>query len=86
MAPVGSYELLVWLIRTSGAAERGPSAEHPCNRAACRPAIRSSNPAADAIAPLTAIARRERAPRVRPDAAACRSGRRAGGCPHQRAA
>jgi hypothetical protein len=36
---VGSYELLVWLIRTSGAAERGPSAEHPCNRAACRAAI-----------------------------------------------
>jgi len=38
---VGSYELLVWLIRTSGAAERGSSAEHLCNRAACRPAIRS---------------------------------------------
>jgi hypothetical protein len=38
---VGSYELLVWLIRTSGATERGPSAEHPCNCAACRPAIRS---------------------------------------------
>ena len=37
----GSYELLVWLIRTSGAVERGPSAEHPCNRAACRTAIRS---------------------------------------------
>ena len=40
---VGSYELslLVWLIRTSGAAAREPSAEHPCNRAACRSAIRS---------------------------------------------
>ena len=25
---VGSYELLVWLIRTSGAADRGPSVEH----------------------------------------------------------
>ena len=37
----GSYELLVWLIRTSGAAERGPSAEHLRNRAACRTAIRS---------------------------------------------
>ena len=37
----GSYELLVWLIRTSGAVERGPSAEHPRNRAACRAAIRS---------------------------------------------
>jgi hypothetical protein len=38
---VGSYELLVWLIRTSGAAERGPSAEHPCHPAECRAAIRS---------------------------------------------
>ncbi len=37
----GSYELLVWLIRTSAAVERGPSAEHPCNRAACRTALRS---------------------------------------------
>jgi hypothetical protein len=36
---VGSYELLVWLIRTSGVAERGPSPEHLCNRAACRAAI-----------------------------------------------
>src|SRR5271170_7726515 len=38
---VGSYELLVWLIRASAAVERGPSAEHLCNRAACRTAIRS---------------------------------------------
>jgi hypothetical protein len=38
---MGSYELLVWLIRTSGAAERGPSAEHPCTRAACHAAIGS---------------------------------------------
>ncbi len=37
----GSYELLVWLIRTSGAVERGPSAERPCHRAACRTAIGS---------------------------------------------
>jgi hypothetical protein len=36
----GSYELLAWLIRTSGAAEHLPSAEHPCNRAACRSAMR----------------------------------------------
>jgi hypothetical protein len=41
MAPAGSYELLVWLIRTSGAVERGPSAEHLCTRGACRAAIRS---------------------------------------------
>ena len=38
---VGSYELLVWLVRTSGAAERGPSAEHVCKSAACRTAIRA---------------------------------------------
>jgi len=43
---VGSYELLVWLIRTSGAADRGPSAEHlgtgaPCH-AAARPAPASA--------------------------------------------
>jgi hypothetical protein len=37
---VGSYELLVWLIRTSGPADRGPSAEHPCTGAACRAAAR----------------------------------------------
>jgi hypothetical protein len=32
---VGSYELLVWLIRTSGAADRGQSAAHLRNGAAC---------------------------------------------------
>jgi hypothetical protein len=37
---VGSYELLVWLIRTSGAADRGPSAAHLCTDAACRAAGR----------------------------------------------
>jgi hypothetical protein len=37
---VGSYELLVWLVRTSGAAERGRSAEHLCNGAACRAEVR----------------------------------------------
>ena len=40
---VGSYELLVWLIRTSGAVERGPSPEHLRNRATCR-AAKSSLP------------------------------------------
>ena len=39
---VGSYELLLWLIRTAGAAERGPSAEHLCDGAACRAAARSA--------------------------------------------
>jgi Protein of unknown function (DUF2637) len=38
---VGCYELLVWLIRTSGAMERGTSAEYLRNRAACRAPIRS---------------------------------------------
>ena len=37
---VGSYELLVWLIRTSGAADRLPLAAHPGNNAACRAAAR----------------------------------------------
>src|ERR1700753_4077726 len=32
---VGSYELLVWLIRTAGTADRGPSAGHLCTGAAC---------------------------------------------------
>ena len=35
---VGSYELLVWLIRTSGAAGHGPSAGHLCQSAPCRAA------------------------------------------------
>jgi Protein of unknown function (DUF2637) len=43
----GCYELLVWLIRTSGAVERGLSAEHLCNRAACHAATR---PATTAVA------------------------------------
>jgi len=37
---VGSYELLVWLIRTSGAADCGPSAAHLCAGAARRAARR----------------------------------------------
>jgi len=32
-------ELLVWLIRTSGAVEPGPSPDHLCIRAICRAAI-----------------------------------------------
>jgi hypothetical protein len=37
---VGSYELLVWLIRASGTAARGPSTAHLCTGAACRAARR----------------------------------------------
>jgi hypothetical protein len=37
---VGSYGLLVWLIRTSGPTTRGLSAEHHCKDAACRAAVR----------------------------------------------
>jgi hypothetical protein len=36
---VGSYELLVWLIRTSGPTARGLSAVHRCKGAACRAAM-----------------------------------------------
>ena len=38
---VGSYELLVWLIRASGAPGRKPSAEQHCESPACRGAARS---------------------------------------------
>ena len=38
---VGSYELLVWLIRMSGAVERRRPAEHLSDRATCRAAVRS---------------------------------------------
>ena len=43
---VGSYELLVWLIRTSGAAEHRPPAGHLCEAPACRAAARSATTAA----------------------------------------
>jgi hypothetical protein len=39
---VGSYELLAWLIRTAGALERRPPAEHCCGNTACRAAARSA--------------------------------------------
>jgi hypothetical protein len=38
---VGSYELLVWLFRTCGPTDRGPSAEHLGTGAPCRAAARS---------------------------------------------
>ena len=40
---VGSYELLVWLIRTSGTVERGPSVEPACNGLACRAVVRAAS-------------------------------------------
>src|SRR5271165_6593232 len=43
---VGSHELLVWLIRMSGTAERRPSAGHLGDAAACRAAARSATTAA----------------------------------------
>ena len=43
----GSYELLVWLIRTSGTPRPGPSAEHPRDGAVGR-AVAGSVPAAAA--------------------------------------
>jgi Protein of unknown function (DUF2637) len=44
---VGSYELLLWLIRTSGALERKPSAEHCCGYTACRGEVRAPASAVD---------------------------------------
>jgi hypothetical protein len=43
---VGSYELLVWLIRTSGTGEHRPPGGHRCDAAACRAAARSATTAA----------------------------------------
>jgi len=43
---VGSYELLVWLIRTCGTVEHGPSAGHLGDAAACRAVARSATTAA----------------------------------------
>jgi hypothetical protein len=43
---LGSYELLVWLIRTSGTAERRPPTGHRCDASACRAAARSATTAA----------------------------------------
>ena len=73
---VGSYELLVWLVRTSGAVERGPSAEQLCDGAACGASVRPVRPQ-----PSMASAPEGASSHVRLDAAACRSGRRAVGHP-----
>ena len=43
---VGSYELLVWLIRTSSAPTPVPPAGHPCENATCRGEARSAPAAA----------------------------------------
>ena len=43
---VGSYELLVWLIRTSGTVEHRPPAGHLGHAAACRAAARPATTAA----------------------------------------
>ena len=43
---VGSYELLVWLIRTAGAMESEPPAGHRGEDTACRAAARSASAAA----------------------------------------
>ena len=43
---VGSYELLVWLIRTARALERQPSADQPCEDTVCHVAARSALAAA----------------------------------------
>ena len=43
---VGSYELLVWLIRTAGPLERQPPTEHCCRNTACCAAARFAPAAA----------------------------------------
>jgi hypothetical protein len=43
---VGSYELLVWLIRTSGTVEHRPSARHTRDAAACNAPARAAKTAA----------------------------------------
>ena len=43
---VGSYELLVWLIRTSGPVGRGRAVEHLCHGAPCWVAARPLSPSA----------------------------------------
>jgi hypothetical protein len=46
VSPVGCYELLVWLIHTSGTVEHRPPAGHLCEAAPCRAAGRSATTAA----------------------------------------
>ena len=67
---VGSYELLVWLIRTCGTADRGPSAEHlwvgAAYCAAARP-VPAQPPTASVSAGASATRQTWRGgPRVRP--------------------
>ena len=45
---VGSYELLVWLIRTSGTVQHRSPAGHRCDAAPCSAALCSASPAATA--------------------------------------
>ena len=79
---VGSYELLVWLIRTSGTAGPGPSADHLREGAVCR-AVAGSAPAAAVDSEQCS---RSDARGARPGAPARGSGRRAAGHPRRRAA
>jgi hypothetical protein len=60
---VGSYELLVWLIRTSGTVQHRPPAGHRCDAAPSPAALRSASPAA------TATQASRRAERDMPDQA-----------------
>jgi hypothetical protein len=79
---VGSYELLVWLIRTSGAVEHRPPAGHLGDAPACRTAARSATAAATG----TEFPRRGERGAPDQETAACGSGRRAVGRPRRRAA
>jgi hypothetical protein len=77
---LGSYELLVWLFRTSGTVEHRPPAGHLGDAEACRAAgvLLPRQPP-----PPGSAARRAR--HTRPGTAACGSSRRAAGHPRQRA-
>ena len=79
---VGSYELLVWLIRKSGTAEHRAPGGHLGGAVACCAAARSATTAATGAGFL----RRGERGTPDPGTAACGSGRRAAGHPCQRAA
>jgi hypothetical protein len=71
---VGSYELLVWLIRTSGTAEHSPPARHHGDVAACRAAVYWCHGGSD----WRRVLPPGRTRHAGSGTAACGSGRRAG--------
>ena len=78
---VGSYEVLVWLIRTSGKVEHRPSAGHLATPRPAAPQGVLSRPQ-----PLTPSSPAGASANTGRDTAACGSGRRAAGHPRRRTA